>query len=465
MRNGTLLWDAMGMIGEDLLEEAVKGEKQMAKRYGKRVWILAAAGILLLSLLGWAAKEWIFAPGFGIIPTYTDMGVTVYATEERVQIGQYTLEGAVFTENEAEPAENKLMFWLYCDDSEQLQYYPDIWVNGEPYAFLHFRMTQNSNLCSYTYIKKTVPDYDWENGGEPIPMETIPYSGDGTVVTIQPVKNTSPFEKAEPDAEPVEVSLYTAEGGEIRQIRLTGEKYVSFLPLTDNVVMANLHDPEPLTCAEEAWDMSVRGEYTIRYADGTESALGGYFSMDDTDPGRVTGIVSDRYDAPVSSVVLHSVSVNMDCMLRVAEEISPFTYTFPLMATGETLPVEERMWSGMGLELWLTAVTRTEYGLQGTTELRNLTGDPLITGGSGSCMFYAGEGIERNGYVSDEHALLQRICVAENWDIYAGRILKPGGASYALTMEEGDPVILALQEVTITYAHADGTPLGEIHFP
>ena len=109
MRNGTLLWDAMGMIGEDLLEEAVKGEKQMAKRYGKRVWILAAAGILLLSLLGWAAKEWIFAPGFGIIPTYTDMGVTVYATEERVQIGQYTLEGAVFTENEAEPAENSLM--------------------------------------------------------------------------------------------------------------------------------------------------------------------------------------------------------------------------------------------------------------------------------------------------------------------------------------------------------------------
>ena len=80
-------------------------------------------------------------------------------------------------------------------------------------------------------------------------------------------------------------------------------------------------------------------------------------------------------------------------------------------------------------------------------------------------MFYAGEGIDRGGYVSDEHPLIQRECITENGMLYAGRILKPGGSIYALTMETGDPVVLALREVTITYGKEDGSPLGEIDFP
>ena len=466
MRNGTLLWDAMGMIGEDLLEEAVKGEKQMAKRYGKRVWILAAAGILLLSLLGWAAKEWIFAPGFGIIPTYTDMGVTVYATEERVQIGQYTLEGAVFTENEAEPAENSLMFWLYCEDQEAFSVWPDIWVNGNLYAFRYFRMTQNSNLACYTYAPDTGREMKPEGVG---PAQTIAYPAAGEegglpVVTVQAVTGMPPYDTI-PVGEPVHIALAEPESGTIEQVWLDAERYVSFLSLTDNVVMANLHDPAVLSCTEGIWDISARGNGTILYADGSTSSVSGYLSMDDASPKKVTGMVSERYDVPISSITLDSVSVNMDYMLRKPEDVPAFTCSFPLMEVGETLPMEERMWSGMGVELWLTAVTRTEHGLEGVTELRNLAGEMLMASGEAGCMFYAGEGIDRGGYVSDEHPLIQRECITENGMLYAGRNLKPGGSIYALTMETGDPVVLALREVTITYGKEDGSPLGEIDFP
>ena len=132
------------------------------------------------------------------------------------------------------------------------------------------------------------------------------------------------------------------------------------------------------------------------------------------------------------------------------------------MEVGESLSCSERMWSGVGLELWLTSVYRTEIGMGYTTELRNLTGDPMITDGNGFCLFYAGEGIERNGYNTDEHELYQRSCTEIDGELHTGRSFSPRGEEYALTLEAGDPVILVLDEVTYTYAHPDGTPLGEI---
>ena len=451
-------WHAIGMLPDDMIEEALAWVPESRPKPNlRKIMLITAVAVVLLSFVGWAAKEWLFVPGFGIVPTYTDMGVNVYTTEERTAVGQYTLEGIVFTENEADPEENRLMLWLYCQDQEALQELPNLWVNGERYGFLFFRRNPNSSLGCYTYTRKHAPDFVWDNG-EALPLEPISVTAEGTVVTIQPMKGTPP----EPVGEPVEVQLSPAESGAIEQIRLTGEKYVSFLPLTDNVVMGNLHDPDALLVGTGAWDMAARGEFTIRYEDGTESSLMGFLSMDNADPQRVTGVLSDRYDRPVSAIAMDSVSVKLDYSMRLSEDVPAFTYAFPLMEVGESLSCSERMWSGVGLELWLTSVYRTEIGMGYTTELRNLTGDPMITDGNGFCLFYAGEGIVRNGYNTDEHELFQRSCTEIDGELHTGRSFSPKGEEYALTLEAGDPVILVLDEVTYTYAHPDGTPLGEI---
>ena len=450
-------WHAIGMLPEDIIEEALAWmPERHTKPNMRKIMLITAVAVVLLSLVGWAAKEWLFAPGYGIVPTYTDMGVNVYTTEERTAVGQYTLEGIVFTENETDPEENRLMLWLYCQDQEALQELPDLWVNGEKYGFLFFRRTPNSNLGCYTYTRKNAPDFDWENG-EAIPLEPIPVTAEGTVVTIQPMRGNP----TEPVGEPVEVQLSPAESSEIEQIRLTGEKYVSFLPLTDNVVMGNLHDPDALLAQNGAWDTAARGEFTIRYEDGTESVLNGFLSMDDAAPRRVTGVVSDRYDKPISAIAMDSVSVTLDYSMRLSEDVPAFTYAFPLMEAGESLSCGELMWSGAGLELWLTSVYRTETGMGYTTELRNRNGDPLITAGEGFCLFYAGEGIVRDGYSTDEHELFQRLCTEIDGELLTGRKATPKGMEYALTLETGDPVILVLEDVIYTYANPDGTPLGE----
>ena len=457
MTREEIWWHAIGMLPESMIEESLAyvPEKRGKPRW-KKILLIAAAAVLLV-LIGCIARTWLFAPGYGIIPAYTDMGVNILTAEDRVQIGPYTLEGIVFTENEADPEENRLMLWMYCQDQEALQELPDLWVSGEQYGFLFFRRTPNSNLACYTYTRKNAPGFVWDNG-EALPLEPIPVTAEGTVVTVRPMKGIPP----EPVGEPVEIQLSPAESGAIEQIRLTEEKYVSFLPLTDNVVMGNLHDPDALLAQNGAWDTAARGQFTIRYADGTESALMGFLSMDNAVVQKVTGVVSDRYDKPVSAIVMESVSVTLDYSLRRSEDVPAFTCTFPLMEPGETLSCSEQMWSGAGLELWLTSVYRTETGMGYTTELRNLTGDPLITEGEGFCLFYAGEGIARNGYSTDEHELFQRLCTEIDGELLTGRSISPEGGDYALQLEAVDPVILVLEDVTYTYANPDGTPLGTV---
>jgi len=83
MKKETMLWDAVAMVGEDLLTEAMEPSGRQTKRQPKRqkksVWILAAAAVVLVSFAGWAAEEWVFAPGRGLVPTEILTDVQVFA--------------------------------------------------------------------------------------------------------------------------------------------------------------------------------------------------------------------------------------------------------------------------------------------------------------------------------------------------------------------------------------------------
>ena len=95
MKKETMLWDAVAMVGEDLLTEAMEPSKRQPKRQTERqpkrqkksVWILAAAAVVLVSFAGWAAKEWVFAPGRGLVPTEILTDVQVFAGGEQTALG------------------------------------------------------------------------------------------------------------------------------------------------------------------------------------------------------------------------------------------------------------------------------------------------------------------------------------------------------------------------------------------
>ena len=113
MKKDRILWDAMGMLGEDLLAEADGYGAVQRKKTGTRIAVLAAAALLAVSCIGWAAKTWIFAPGYGLVGIDMLNGKTVYMAADAVQVGMVELEAVILTEDRENPENNILTLWMY----------------------------------------------------------------------------------------------------------------------------------------------------------------------------------------------------------------------------------------------------------------------------------------------------------------------------------------------------------------
>ena len=432
------LWYAVALLPDEMIEEAAV---YTSKGPGyRRLWLIAALAALLL--LGCVAGTWLFAPGQGIVPARADTGVTVFASEERCGIGDFVLEAAFFSRNTDNPAEDRLMFWWYCAEQEKLQYWPEVWVNGRLFQFSSYRMTVNSNLCCYTYMPAGNASADVTQEPE-----------EGVTLRIRPETGEAEDSGSlSPAGEAAEIHLQAAESGDITRIRLDGEKYVSFLPLTDTVFMGSFHDPAPITYQNVPAEMRVSGNFTLRFADGTESELSGWLSMDGMQT-RTTGVVSDRYDQPLESAVLHSLDIAL-VYYQPDTEAAP-SFSFPLMAVGEAVSCDIPVWSEGGLEIRLVSVYRDEQGLHSAAVLRNMSGDSMITEGSAQFAFYTADDDSGACSVSPE----------DTGEIVTGTRYRPDGTkTYDRILTEGTEIHMRLAEVRYTYAHADGTALGEIGF-
>lgn len=441
------LWHAVACLPDALVAEALTYSPGSRRILRKLFVVVAVAAALLL--LGCIAHTWLFAPGRGVIPAHMDTGVTVYATEERIRIGDYVLEAAVFTEDRTDPANNRLMFWWYHADQKALEVWPRIRVNGELYAFIYYRMTANSNLCCYTYTPQI---------REPVgPMQ----DGDKDVTLwIELMAGETPYSMFA-DGEMAQIQLTEAETNRITRIPLGGETYISFLPLTGNVFVGTFHHPSPPT-PDAHWNTYLRGNFTLQYADGTESTLKGMLTMDGVQSND-GGIVSDRYDCPLERAVLDSMTMTMSHTVRVAAEEPEPVYTFPLMAVGETISCDVPVWQQDGLEIRLTSVYRDETGLRYTTEMTG-SEDPLLTEADASFSFKPA--YPDSGENPENHWL---ITCASHPD-GTGEIVtdlrhnSDGSVTYASVMQEGERIHMRLTGVKLTYANPDGTPLGEVGF-
>ena len=432
------LWYALELLPDDIIEEAAAYVPKNTHRSRRLLLAVVVAAAFLL--LGCIAHTWLYAPGRGIIPAFADTGVQVWFTDERVLLGDTVLEAALLAEDPEEPEKNRIMIWMYAEDQKSLENWPKVQVNGILYQFRHYRMSRNSQVCCYTYV----PDKNAAVGPVQDPAE-------GTILSLQSLVRDEDgnVQTGAPAGEAVRIPLQEAVGGTVQQILLDGERYVAFLPMTVNVFAGNFHCPG-LTFPENVWNVQAKGSFTLRYTDGAKTELTGILSMDGLQKYE-TGVVTDRYDCPLETAVLHSMTVYLDCEPRFSDAVPEPLYSFPLMEPGGTHFCDIPVWNKNGLEIRLVSLYRAETGILCETEFRDESGDILLMGAEAGFTFRAeppdGEKISAFSDLFSPDPATGEMITRD------GRIL-----------QTEDTIHMYLSSVSWTYANPDGSPLGEIRF-
>ncbi|MBQ4605862.1 MAG: hypothetical protein IJB15_04095 [Clostridia bacterium] len=359
MKKDTVLWDAVAMVGEDLLTEAMEKPERQTKRQKKSVWILAAAAVVLVSFAGWAAKEWVFAPGRGLVPTEILTDVQVFAGGEQTVLGKITLEGITFAENRTDPMENRLTFWVFRRAEDAMG---DGATDWEGKGYLEGNsFTAEINGVQYRSAGAGYSTSGWgcytfrpvENQPAPDPV------GETCTVTVA-------YEEPDMTVEPVTVLLYPAETGEAVQRTITKDTSVTLLPLTENLIVGNFYKEEWLPLVQTAGNTSVHANFATITDAGEAGMAAGTLNLcgiqTDYDCIRAVPV---NYNDGIASMELYDFQASFSF-----RDNSLPAYTFPLMEVGEThVPESDVYLLDMGgFTCRLVSVSRDKTGLRYETE-------------------------------------------------------------------------------------------------
>ena len=357
MKKDTVLWDAVAMVGEDLLTEAM--EQPGRKRRRTSVWVIAAAAVMLVSFAGWAAKEWVFAPGRGLVPTEILTGVQVFTGEEQTALGKITLEGITFAENQTDPMENRLTFWVFRRAEDAMGNGTTDW-EGKGYLEGN-SFTAEVNGVRYRNAGSGYSTSGWgcytfrpvENQPAPDPV------GETCTVTVA-------YEEPDMTVEPVTVLLYPAETEEAVQRTITKDASVTLLPLTENLIVGNFYKEEWLPLVQTAGNTSVHANFATITAAGETGMAAGTLNLCgiQTDYDCIRAVPAN-YNDGIASMELYDFQASFSF-----RDNSLPAYTFPLMEVGEThVPESDVYLLDMGgFTCRLVSVSRDKTGLRYETE-------------------------------------------------------------------------------------------------
>ncbi len=358
MKNDRHLWDAVSMVGEDLLAEAQTYVPRQKKRPVVRILAAAAAAVMAVSCLGWAAKEWIFAPGVGLVSGEILSEVNVYTCEDQIPLGKIHLEAVTFTENKTDPAENRLIFWVFRSREHEMGG-GSMDTEGKGY------LEGNSFAASVNGVTYRSAGSGYSTAGwgcysfRPVETQPLPAPvGESCTVTIA-------YEEPDIAVEPVQVVLTPADTAKAEQVMVTKDTSLTMLPLSENLMIGNLHHPEWLPLVETARNTSVHAVFKTISSDGMEGTASGSLNLcgiqTDYDCVRAA---HDFYNQGIREMELYQVTVS--CAFH--DEAG--TYRFPLMEIGETHVPETDVYllDLGGFTCRLLSVTRDESGLQYETE-------------------------------------------------------------------------------------------------
>ncbi|MBQ8640704.1 MAG: hypothetical protein IJ480_00675 [Clostridia bacterium] len=340
MKKDRILWDAMGMLGEDLLAEADGYGAVQRKKTGTRIAVLAAAALLAVSCIGWAAKTWIFAPGYGLVGIDMLNGKTVYMAADAVQVGMVELEAVILTEDRENPENNILTLWMYRREENA---YP-VGETDIRLPEIHFKAMVNGVL----YDKDSGTWGEW--GYQYIRLSPAEMPG------LLEGECTVQLQYPEGEAE---LLLLPVDGNDVCRNVLEDGSTMALLPLTENLYAGNFVNP--------AWQKTLE-----RLDPGYISATVHFTTMTGTgETGWISGGVNLNGYAYAGSLIApwehHGqgiVSMTLDWVEVYLNPSNQETYVFPMPDEGETHICDILLWEDFGFTCRLTGITRTEEGLE-----------------------------------------------------------------------------------------------------
>ncbi|MBE6615733.1 MAG: hypothetical protein E7631_10575 [Ruminococcaceae bacterium] len=454
MKN-TKLWNAAAMVGDDLLAEAENYTPVKRNRPVRRFAALAVAAVMAVSCLGWAAKEWIFAPGVGLADGEILTRVNVYTNENQIPLGKIHLEAVTFTEHKTDPAENRLIFWVFRSPVHEMgggAMDPEGkgWLEGDSFTAEVNGVPYRSAGSGYStagwgcYTFRPVED-------QPVPEPV----GENCVITVS-------YEEPDMTVDPVQVILTPANPAEAEQTMVTGKAALTLLPLSDNLVIGNFDYAEWLPLVETARNTSTHAAFKTITNDGTEGFAFGSLNLcgiqTDYDCVRAA---NDFYNRGIREMDLYLLNVSM------AFHGETGTYTFPLMEIGQTHVPERDVYllDIGGFTCRLVSVARDEKGLQYETEYRYNGRDAHVNPTYIELNEYSVGPIDYwNGQMHIVNAEAPRnIMNGEN-----STLVYFTGEETDHVMEVGEEVTVYLQNMMFTYGesyHTEGAkPLAEVTF-
>ena len=446
MKKETILWDAVAMVGEDLLTEAMEeqGKRQtgyQARRQKKSIWILTAAAVVLVSLVGWAAKEWVFAPGMGLVTAELLTDVQVFTGDEQIALGKIMLEGITFTENQNDLMENRLTFWVFRQAEDAMG---DGTTDWEGKGYLEGNsFTAEVNGVQYRSAGAGYSTSGWgcytfrplENAPVPAPV------GDSCTVRIS-------YEESDMPVEPVTVLLYPAETGKAVQRIITKDTFMTLFPLTENLIVGNFQKEEWLPLVQIAGNTSVHANFATITDIGEAGMATGTLNLCgiQTDYDCIRAVPAN-YNDGIASMQLYDFQASFSF-----RDNSLPAYTFPLMEVGETHVPESDVYllDVGGFACRLVSVSRDKTGLRYETEYLYTGKDSHVT------PTYA----EVRGVSIGEVDYINGTMHIQDPDAWRWIMAEEDGTLTCFSGEEGtvlspgDPVTVYLQHIAFRYGQS-----------
>ena len=281
------LFDLIGDISDDYIAEAVYKEKRSISM--KKIIIISIAAVLCLSCIGWAAKEWIFAPGRGIVASDTLGDTAVYTSEDKMNIQGISIEAVSLLYDPADPESNTLQIWVYrSEDADTARdgRIPDslraleVTVEGIPYENGRSRLASEGFSC-YSYK----PSGEHSTADAP---DSISITISDTPLTLQRTGGQ-------------DILSYNRHGMSLSLLRLTNELYIG-----------SFFDEELNALPLDLSLMNVMAIFEATFADGTTARASGELMWRGEGSGvEFVSVDTSAYGKEVISVSCVSITADM----------------------------------------------------------------------------------------------------------------------------------------------------------
>ena len=345
--------DAVGAIDDRYLLEAL--DIPAKRRKPHRLWVLAALVGLAACLVGFRMLSYLFAPGYGFLP---ENSVVLYGTTGPVMLGDTTIDTVLLsydasltgTVDEYGNTQTgcSMQIWLYRAEEET----DPLYIDGTMPEWMDARLS-----IAGTEYKPT--GGSWASVGYTCLLyRNIPFTGEITLTDNHLTSVKIPLTKLDTATTPA-----TAQYEKLRFSALPVSRNLSILQVTDPLSDAILNDAEyangAISGKTQFSDGAIgilQGNALLGKIPGNTLSAGNYGVY----AGAESYLPADT-KASLTTLMPERIAYHFGFLYLNKDSVRALpTFSFPLMAVGESMDCDFVAYQTKGLTVRITQITRTD---------------------------------------------------------------------------------------------------------